>query len=150
MELTKPQLHKKLWIANNREKHNSNQRAWRKRNKVNRTQRNKELRALRVQRDPDCRKREYQNAKKKLRAEIIAAYGGKCACCGEATEEFLTMDHIGGRGCHHRKEVGTKLYRLLRRSGFPKDQFRLLCMNCNFSFGMKGYCPHQRKLERVA
>lgn len=82
-----------------------------------------------------------------IRKEVLEAYGNKCACCGESAEEFLTIDHIDGRGSHHRKEVGPRLYAVLRRLGFPKDKYRLLCMNCNFSYGMRGYCPHQRKIQ---
>ena len=39
----------------------------------------------------------------KLRAEGIAAYGGKCADC-RATES-LEFDHIDGRGNEHRHEL---------------------------------------------
>ena len=97
----------------------------------------------------------YQEAKRraglrysaKLRAEILAAYGGICGCCAESREEFLSIDHIHGRGTHHRREVGTGLYQLLKKLGFPKDKYRLLCMNCNFSIGMRGYCPHERERQ---
>jgi hypothetical protein len=27
--------------------------------------------------------------------------------------------------------------------GYPKDNFQLLCMNCNFAKGHRGECPHQ-------
>lgn len=82
--------------------------------------------------------------KTKLRKELLAAYGGKCACCGETTEEFLELDHINGDGAKQRKEVGRDICRILKKLGYPKKEYRLLCANCNHSFGMKGYCPHQR------
>ena len=83
-----------------------------------------------------------------LRNEVIDAYGGKCACCGETHREFLSIDHIEGGGGSHRRtlaETGNysrKLYPFLKAEGFPKDKYRLLCMNCNWARMMYGHCPH--------
>lgn len=80
------------------------------------------------------------------RREMIEAYGGACACCGESHHEFLTIDHIDGDGAAERREnamVGAKIARVLRERGWPKDRYRLLCFNCNCSLGIRGYCPHQ-------
>jgi len=81
--------------------------------------------------------------RRKLRADALAAYGGKCACCGEATTEFLAIDHINGGGRKHRKAIHAPMELWLRNQGYP-EEFRLLCHNCNFSAGFYGYCPHQR------
>jgi hypothetical protein len=74
-------------------------------------------------------------------------YGGDpphCACCGEATDEFLCLDHINGNGAAHRRAVGTKnMYRWANQHGFP-DGFQVLCHNCNCAKGFYGICPHQR------
>ena len=86
-----------------------------------------------------------QQADRRLKAEIIAAYGGKCECCGEAHHEFLTIDHVNGDGAAHRRALGgkgRKLYAAIKAEGFPKDRYRLLCLNCNISLGFYGYCPH--------
>lgn len=83
-----------------------------------------------------------------LREEVLAAYGHRCACCGEGTAEFLAVDHINGRGAKHLKELnltGRGFYRWLKRRGFPRDDFRLLCHNCNCARGFYGYCPHERR-----
>ncbi len=81
-----------------------------------------------------------------LRQEMVAAYGGVCECCGENNWEFLTIDHINGDGREHRKKIGrTDIYLWLKKRGWPKDSYRLLCFNCNSSFGLLGYCPHQHK-----
>lgn len=32
----------------------------------------------------------------------------------------------------------------LKKNNYPPG-FRVLCMNCNFSLGMRGYCPHQKE-----
>lgn len=89
---------------------------------------------------------------RRLRKAVIEAYGGKCACCGEAHEEFLSIDHINGNGSRHRKSLSkrgaksaTPFYLWLKRNGFPKDEYRCLCMNCNFARGYRGYCPHERE-----
>lgn len=82
-----------------------------------------------------------------LRHEVIYSYGGKCACCGERQFPFLTIDHIGGGGAKHKREIGGKthqLYSWLKRKGFP-DGFRVLCMNCNWATAYGRICPHQQK-----
>lgn len=82
---------------------------------------------------------------RQLKREIVDAYGGKCECCEESTIEFLTIDHINGDGAEHRRKIGGKgrrIYAEIKREGFPKDRYRLLCLNCNISLGFYGYCPH--------
>jgi hypothetical protein len=77
------------------------------------------------------RKKRYRA---KLKLGIIDAYGGSCSLCGEPHQEFLVVDHINGGGKVHRKklrESGQDLYVMLRDSGYPKDEYRLLCFNCN-------------------
>lgn len=40
----------------------------------------------------------------------------------------------------------TRLYRSLKRRGFPKDRFRLLCANCNLGRYLNGgVCPHHNR-----
>lgn len=93
---------------------------------------------------PD-RRREYRREwYAALRAATLEAYGSKCACCGEATTEFLAVDHVNGGGSAHRAHLGGRnIYLYLRNAGFPKDQFRLLCHNCNMARGLYGKCPHE-------
>lgn len=82
---------------------------------------------------------------RKLRADTLAAYGNKCACCGESRPEFLAIDHINGGGGKHRKEVGggSRYFGWLRRNGYPPG-YRVLCHNCNMAIAMYGSCPHQK------
>ena len=79
------------------------------------------------------------------KARVIAAYGGKCLCCSEMNEAFLSIDHVGDNGAAHRKEIGqSKTYQWLRLNGFPKDGFQLLCHNCNRGRWINGgECPHK-------
>jgi hypothetical protein len=83
-----------------------------------------------------------------LRKEMIKNYGSKCVCCGESREEFMSIDHINGYGNQHKKllkKPGNNFYRWLKQNNWPKDEFRLLCYNCNCSRGFLGYCPHEKE-----
>ena len=95
----------------------------------------------------------HKDKQKNLRLLVIAQYGGTCVCCGEKRIEFLTIDHVFGGGNAHRREIGrSNLYKWLKKSGWPKEGFRLLCWNCNMSRGAFGGCPHdfeKRKLKVV-
>ncbi len=81
-----------------------------------------------------------------LKSETLQAYGGippTCACCGERTLEFLTVDHIDG----YDKSAGIPrsglgFYRWLRRNEYPSG-FQILCRNCNWAKHACGTCPHQ-------
>jgi hypothetical protein len=89
---------------------------------------------------------QQRNYEFSVKIKVIEAYGGKCTCCGETTPQFLTIDHINNDGAADRKQngkkSGTKLYRWLIQNGFPRDNYQLLCYNCNCSKGFFGYCPH--------
>lgn len=83
----------------------------------------------------------------KLKAEVIAAYGGKCSClggCPETEPDFLTVEHIGRDGKDHRQRV-TSVYRDLRDRGYPKKGYTIHCFNCNIAKSLFGSCPHERK-----
>jgi len=81
---------------------------------------------------------------RRLKAEMITAYGGHCVCCGETDPLMLALDHVNGNGQEDRARHGRGrvLYAYLRRQGWPQDGYRLLCHNCNMSVGFFGYCPH--------
>lgn len=81
----------------------------------------------------------------RLREEMIVAYGGQCACCGEAEPRFLQLDHIHNDGHEDRRinKTPAKLWASLKRAGWPRDRHQLLCANCNFGKLMNGgVCPH--------
>jgi len=89
--------------------------------------------------------------------DLIKAYGGKCACCGISEPEFLTIDHINNDGGIERAQFGpkgkigggtAKIYRLLLDRGYPKDNYQLLCFNCNIARSLFKICPHQRKKQK--
>jgi hypothetical protein len=79
--------------------------------------------------------------------ETVAAYGGKCVCCGEDNWGFLTIDHPNNDGAEHRRQLGISggiaFYMWLRRNNYPKD-FQILCWNCNCGKRDNGgICPHK-------
>jgi len=101
---------------------------------------------------PEKVKERIKQWRKQTRMKALVHYSGdppKCACCGESTYEFLTIDHINGGGNKHRKKLrkikigfGNEIYRWLKIAGYPPG-FRILCYNCNQVIGFYGYCPHQ-------
>jgi hypothetical protein len=111
---------------------------------------------------PDCRKKARERQARwaqgstwqrdratRLREEMLKAYGGKCACCGETEEAFLTLDHVDGVPDHHRRKsgkrvVGVNLYAMIKKEGYP-PAYQLLCWNCNLAKSIRGVCPHQAK-----
>ena len=85
------------------------------------------------------------------KAEFVAAYGGRCACCGETELVFLSLDHINGGGNQHRMSFsgngGRKLLQEATAAGWP-DIYRVLCMNCQFGTRYGKVCPHRADDDR--
>ena len=96
--------------------------------------------------DKESWKERVKRRKKEIRQIVMKHYGGKCKCCGESKDEFLTIDHINGDGAEHKRKIGLKrcgnrFYQWIVKNNFPSD-LRILCWNCNCSLGFRGYCPH--------
>lgn len=80
---------------------------------------------------------------RRTRLEVLAAYGGHCACCEEYRTDFLTLDHVNGGGAAERRRLGTiGPYRRAKLEGFPPI-YRVLCANCNQALTFAGRCPHE-------
>lgn len=86
---------------------------------------------------------------RRVRHEVLCHYSEgppQCACCGEATIEFLCIDHIHGGGNEHRRTArirsGASFNYWIKRQGFPEG-FQVLCHNCNMAKGFYGRCPHE-------
>ena len=90
---------------------------------------------------------------KKDKIACLRAYGGRnpaCACCGEADDRFLTIDHVNNDGKAHRAAIDTqriRFYLFLKKANFPNDPpLQVLCFNCNLGKRVnRGVCPHKDK-----
>ena len=106
------------------------------------------MKAWRIE-HPEYFKNLQRKYNRKIRKEVLAAYGNICRCCGETTPEFLAIDHVNGDGKAHRESLGgsggLRVYLDLRKRGYPQEGFQLLCHNCNLAKGFYGACPHRRE-----
>jgi len=73
---------------------------------------------------------------RRLLHQVVDAYGGRCAHCGEEEALFLTIDHVHGGGEADRKlgRGGVGMYYWLRDNDYPAG-FQVLCWNCNWKKG---------------
>lgn len=96
--------------------------------------------------NPDLQ-RNARRWKFRLKQEVIVAYGGMCACCGENTDpRLLTVDHVFNDGSKERHLYSeNNFYAYLKKHGFPRDRYQLLCWTCNMGkhYGKEHQCPHQ-------
>ena len=100
--------------------------------------------------DRSLSRRRARSSARRLRLDVVRAYGGACVCCGETEEAFLSIDHKFDDGAAERRAMGKGrdnpdplgFYRSLRARGWPKDRYQLLCHNCNFAKARRGACPH--------
>lgn len=107
-----------------------------------------------IKKDPLLRRKWSRASSDRLWKKAIEFFG-PCACCGESTREFMSVDHIKGNGGYHRSKEGWKgggkaILIGLRKAGWPEDakkEYRLLCFNCNFAIGHHGYCPHHPEIK---
>jgi hypothetical protein len=92
-----------------------------------------------------CKQCEHED-KEIIVSTFLEMYGGHCALCDpndpDAWEpEFLTLDHAQGGGNQERKihKDGLWAYRQAIKDGVPDfNRFRILCLNHNFSEGVRG------------
>ena len=110
--------------------HNIKGKAWRQNNRI----RVNELALEAYYRNPKKSHDTVNRARKKLRKEMIAEYGGECVSCGISDIDVLDIDHINNDGSVDRKKrlYGYNLYRKLKKNNWPKSNFQLLCKNCNW------------------
>jgi hypothetical protein len=100
---------------------------------------------------------QHKRWRDRLKAEVVEAYGGRCACCSEDGPIFLCIDHINNDGSEHRKKLfgsrlvaGQRFYSWLRKNNFPEG-YQVLCWNCNTAKHILGQCPHmQYEQQRAA
>ena len=151
---TKSEEYHHRYYVEHREALSSQQRAYAKARLIGpdgdhvRSLRRERVRLYRL-RKPDVFKRQSRESRERLRAEVFSAYGDRCDCCGETSKAFLTLDHVNRDGNKHRAMFGGRkgcssrqIFLDLKRRGWPKDGFRILCMNCNWATRFGAECPH--------
>lgn len=101
--------------------------------------------------NPELYKRHAKKYRIKLKFETLSAYANgklECGCCRTKEIEFLTIDHIDNDGAKERKESrmlgGSQFYGWLKRLGYPKRNYQILCLNCNRAKYDYGKCPHEK------
>ena len=145
----------RVWQQNNRDKLKAAQERWKAKNPDLARQRAAEW--YRENRDM-VRARERERYRE-LKDQVYAAYGNRCACCGETEPMFLSIDHVHNDGNERRKALrygfgrragGVRLYTTIAELGFP-DTYQILCMNCNWGKARNdGVCPHETaKVHRL-
>ncbi len=91
--------------------------------------------------NPAATREQLQRRRLKIRAECMAAYGGKCVSCCETNIDLMELDHENGQGNAHRDEIfglghnspgGWNFYSWLRRAGWPQDLGLVIrCKDCH-------------------
>lgn len=90
-----------------------------------------------------------------LKRQVLTVYGNVCVLCGENTYEFLSIDHTKNDGYLSKGEStrsGRGLYLKIKREGFPKGKYQILCMSCQYikkqtALQNNPQVAHQRKLK---
>lgn len=68
----------------------------------------------------------------RLRLEVSAALGGKCARCGYIDQRALQIDHVNGDGWSELR-IGQDKYSYYKKVlSDTKGRYQLLCANCNW------------------
>lgn len=133
--------HNKRYYANNREKVIESSKEQARKNPEQQKARHKKWYLA----NKELSNERSKDSQRKDRLTVLAAYGGKCVCCGETRFEFLAIDHINGGGRKHRLSIPSgKVYRWLKKQNYPKDGFQVLCHNCNMAKAFYRICPHQK------
>lgn len=133
VELTNDNWHPSLEKKNSKickSCHLKNGQLWRKRN----PKKGYEYTKVWLAKRPNYQRDNYRKYRGRIRREMTTAYGGVCKKCGIDDMEVLDVDHINNRGGIDRKNGlwGWKLYGQLRKLGYPKENYQLLCRNCNW------------------
>ena len=83
-----------------------------------------------------CREKwEATRSDRRARIRAVALYGGKCQDCGVEDVRVLQFHHINGGGRQaaltRGEKEGTRMVRLIARSGERDPELALVCANCH-------------------
>ena len=84
-------------------------------------------------------------------AEMWAAYGGECVCCGEKETRFFELDHIFRDGYKEKGPRGgprpDSVAKWRKHRVADRVRFQILCSNCNLAKQRHGHCPHMEGMD---
>lgn len=109
-----------------------NYRDWYNRNKAQARKRKTELMRKYRAENPEKYKEQSRRAKKKLKDSVFNLYGRICDSCGFSDIKALTLDHILNNGAEERKKLGERGVYCRAIKDFRPNEYRILCMNCQF------------------
>ena|ERR1039458_2963711 len=66
----------------------------------------------------------------RMRLKVLAVLGGRCVRCDFDDQRALTIDHIAGGGCAHRKQEYGTGYGYYKRMLEDLTPYQALCWNC--------------------
>jgi len=97
--------------------------------------------------------RKYKrNKQEKIRQEVFLKIGnGKCHCCNESNQRFLTLHHVNHDGYLHRKERTVhQIYKDIL-DGNCDYEIIVLCYNCNCGIQLSPskICPHKTEEDNA-
>jgi hypothetical protein len=78
-----------------------------------------------------CQNKQKHNCQINLKIKAYQYFGSACTNCGCSKLEFLTIDHVNNDGAMHRKKF-QNIYSWLNANNYPKNNFQILCFNCNY------------------
>lgn len=87
-----------------------------------------------------------------LREEVVAAYGGECHYCGETRIECLIFEPVKDNDAEEQRKFKGNVITLCKsiiERKFPKDEYRVLCLECSSVKGSMGYDEYLAWVERV-
>ncbi|HCF0768809.1 TPA: hypothetical protein NH712_001419 [Pseudomonas aeruginosa] len=80
----------------------------------------------------DKSRKQSRESKDRLRERIFDLYGHTCVLCGFDNKIALTLDHVTGNGNQERKALGERGVYMRAVKEYLPDEYRTLCMNCQF------------------
>lgn len=96
-----------------------------------RKQKRETMRRLRAK-NPEHYRKQTREAKNILREKLFELYGNECAICGFTDKRALTLDHINNNGNEERRRIGERGVWRRARDNYLPEEYRILCMNCQF------------------
>jgi len=101
--------------------------------------------------NPERSRSSNNRSRERIKAELLALFGGKCCRCGFSDPRALQLDHIDGPGEDRRSlyRGGSRLYAAILRGERDPSLFQLLCANCNWIKRHEQNEHNRRWWERV-